>query len=168
MMSGVSLETCWAIKKHWNNKFYYTAASFWLSLYDRYGVLCSPYDFKTTRTSCNFGHIQKDQQAGCFFSSVNWIAVSWSHLDYRFRTPQKILRGTPRLGGNCSDKTVLRCGGVSKGLHTVRRLCFSWRYWWSFTDKLCRLVCSYVTSLHGVTSRMTHVFGFHTILKFNV
>jgi hypothetical protein len=23
MMSGVSLETCWAIKKHWNNKFYY-------------------------------------------------------------------------------------------------------------------------------------------------
>ena len=24
MMSGVSLETCRAIKKHWNNKFYYT------------------------------------------------------------------------------------------------------------------------------------------------
>jgi len=29
MMGGVSPETCWAIKKHWNNKFYYTAASFW-------------------------------------------------------------------------------------------------------------------------------------------
>jgi len=27
MMSGLSLETCWAIKKHWNNKFYYTVAS---------------------------------------------------------------------------------------------------------------------------------------------
>jgi len=27
MMSGVLLETCWAIKKHWNNKFYYTVAS---------------------------------------------------------------------------------------------------------------------------------------------
>jgi len=27
-MSGVSLETCLAIKKHWNNKFYYTVASF--------------------------------------------------------------------------------------------------------------------------------------------
>jgi len=25
MMSGVSLETCRAIKKHWNNKFYYTS-----------------------------------------------------------------------------------------------------------------------------------------------
>jgi len=36
MMSGVSLETCWAIKKHWNNKFYYTVASYWLFLYDLY------------------------------------------------------------------------------------------------------------------------------------
>jgi hypothetical protein len=34
MMSGVSLETCWAIKKHWNNKIYYTVASCWLFLYD--------------------------------------------------------------------------------------------------------------------------------------
>ena len=32
MISGVSLETCWAIKKHWNNKFYYTVASCWLFL----------------------------------------------------------------------------------------------------------------------------------------
>jgi hypothetical protein len=36
MMSGVSLETCWAIKKHWNNKFYYTVASHWLFLWDLY------------------------------------------------------------------------------------------------------------------------------------
>ena len=36
MMSGVSLETCWAIKKHWNNKFYYTVASCWLFLWDLY------------------------------------------------------------------------------------------------------------------------------------
>jgi len=36
MMSGVSLETCWAIRKHWNNKFYYTVASCWLFLYDLY------------------------------------------------------------------------------------------------------------------------------------
>jgi len=34
MMGGVSSETCWAIKKHWNNKFYYTVASCWLLLYD--------------------------------------------------------------------------------------------------------------------------------------
>jgi len=34
MMSGVSLETYWAIKKHWNNKFYYTVASCWLFLYN--------------------------------------------------------------------------------------------------------------------------------------
>jgi len=36
MMSDVFLETCWAIKKHWNNKFYYTVASCWLFLYDLY------------------------------------------------------------------------------------------------------------------------------------
>jgi len=36
MKSCVSLETCWAIKKHWNNKFYYTVASCWLFLYDLY------------------------------------------------------------------------------------------------------------------------------------
>jgi len=34
MMNAVSLETCSAIKKHWNNKFYYTVASCWLFLYD--------------------------------------------------------------------------------------------------------------------------------------
>jgi len=34
IMSGVSLETYWAIKKHWNNKFYYSVASCWLFLYN--------------------------------------------------------------------------------------------------------------------------------------
>ena len=34
MMGGVSPETCWAIKKHRNNKFYYTVASCWLFLWD--------------------------------------------------------------------------------------------------------------------------------------
>jgi hypothetical protein len=32
MMSDVSLETCCAINKYWNNKFYYTVASCWLFL----------------------------------------------------------------------------------------------------------------------------------------
>jgi len=32
----VSLKTCRAIKKHWNNNFYYTVASCWLFLYDFY------------------------------------------------------------------------------------------------------------------------------------
>jgi len=36
MMGGVSSETCWAIKKHWNNKFYYTVASCWHFLWDLY------------------------------------------------------------------------------------------------------------------------------------
>jgi len=42
-MSGVSLETCWAIKKHWNNKFYYTVASCWLFIYDYTSIFLSTY-----------------------------------------------------------------------------------------------------------------------------
>jgi hypothetical protein len=38
MMSGVSPETCWAIKKCWNNKFYYKVASCWFFLWDLYYV----------------------------------------------------------------------------------------------------------------------------------
>jgi hypothetical protein len=41
MMTGVSLETCWVIKKQWNNKFYYTVAPCWLFLYDLH--LCVLY-----------------------------------------------------------------------------------------------------------------------------
>jgi hypothetical protein len=39
MISSVSSETCWAIKKHWNNEFYYTVASCWFFVCD------SPEDF---------------------------------------------------------------------------------------------------------------------------
>jgi hypothetical protein len=60
MMSGVSLETCWAIKKHLNNKFYYTVASYWVFLYDLYydariherrvGIPCSTkFNLNTTQ-----------------------------------------------------------------------------------------------------------------------
>ena len=45
MMGGVSPETCWTIKKHWNNKFYCTVASFWFFLWD----LC--YDARIHDTS---------------------------------------------------------------------------------------------------------------------
>jgi len=36
MMGGVSPETCWAIKKHWDDKFYYMVASCWFFLWDLY------------------------------------------------------------------------------------------------------------------------------------
>ena len=43
MMRGVSLETCWGIKKHWNNKFYYTVASCCLFLYDLTFTIIEPW-----------------------------------------------------------------------------------------------------------------------------
>jgi hypothetical protein len=39
IMSGISLETRLAIKKHRNNKFYYTVASCWLFPYDLFSCL---------------------------------------------------------------------------------------------------------------------------------
>jgi hypothetical protein len=36
MTGGVSPATCWAIKKHWNNKLHYTVASCWFFLWDLY------------------------------------------------------------------------------------------------------------------------------------
>ena len=36
MMGGVSSKTYWAIKKHWNNKFYYTVETCWFFLWDLY------------------------------------------------------------------------------------------------------------------------------------
>jgi hypothetical protein len=53
MMSVVLLETCWAIKKYWNNKFYYTVASCWLFLYDlRYDARIHEHKFKTKNLRC--------------------------------------------------------------------------------------------------------------------
>jgi len=45
MISGVSLEIYWAIKKHCNNKVYYTVASCWLFLQDLF------YEYITDRPS---------------------------------------------------------------------------------------------------------------------
>ena len=43
MMGDVSPETCWAIKKQWNNKFCYTVASCWFFLWDVFVcVWCMP------------------------------------------------------------------------------------------------------------------------------
>jgi len=36
MMGGVSPQTCWAIKKHWNNKLHYTVSTCWFFLWDLY------------------------------------------------------------------------------------------------------------------------------------
>jgi len=33
MIGGVSTETCWAIKKHWNNKFYYFFVNVYMVLF---------------------------------------------------------------------------------------------------------------------------------------
>jgi len=48
MMGGMSPKTCWAIKKHWNNKFYYTVASCWFFLWVLY------YDTRIREHQPNF------------------------------------------------------------------------------------------------------------------
>ena len=43
MTSGVPLETCWAFKKLWNNKFYYKAASCWYFYWIMYDARIHEY-----------------------------------------------------------------------------------------------------------------------------
>jgi len=40
MTGGVSSETCWTIKKQWNNKFYYMVASCWFFLWEIRWIIC--------------------------------------------------------------------------------------------------------------------------------
>jgi len=60
LMSGVPLETRWAIKKHWNNKFYYTVASCWLFLYDLSKRSGRRYIKSTADVSCQYTHSTAD------------------------------------------------------------------------------------------------------------
>ena len=79
MMGGVSPETCWAIKKRWNNKFFYTVASCWFFLWDLY------YDARIHLTSTVFviGKPNWDRVvagAWCFNNMARrqWIVLFYS------------------------------------------------------------------------------------------
>jgi len=65
MMSGVPLETCWAFKKLWNNKFYYKAASCWYF----YRVI---YDARI-----------HEYQILCCTSCILWFLNAWNENDAR-------------------------------------------------------------------------------------
>jgi hypothetical protein len=59
IMSGVSLETCWAIKKHWNNKFHYTVAScLFISMRFRKFRVCGSVHLQIFNKTNNYMHNQ--------------------------------------------------------------------------------------------------------------
>jgi hypothetical protein len=49
MMTGVPLETCWAFKKLWNNKFYYKAASCWYFYWVIYDARIYDYEINKNK-----------------------------------------------------------------------------------------------------------------------
>jgi hypothetical protein len=77
MMSGVSLETCWAIKKHWNNKFYYTVASCCTFLYDLYYDARS-YEYQVYKLIIS-SFLAPCQMRALFFWDVThcWLLVTY-------------------------------------------------------------------------------------------
>jgi len=74
MMSGVSLETCWAIKKHWNNKFYYTVASCWF--FFLYNIPSLFPNFIRSRTHI----IHQDTKLPKPLCYLNCKFVSWQQI----------------------------------------------------------------------------------------
>jgi len=60
MMGGVSPETCWAIRKHWYNKFYHTVAFCWFFLWNLkcYILGASPGANKWKERQTNISHFR--------------------------------------------------------------------------------------------------------------
>jgi hypothetical protein len=62
MMGGVSPETCWAIKKHWNNAFYYTVASCWFFLWIELALQLTTIIYSLCRKQRDSGHLGKKSE----------------------------------------------------------------------------------------------------------
>jgi len=71
MISGMQLETCWALTKRWNNKFYYKVASCWLFLLSE-SMSCRLFS-SGTRYSQVVRHIQR-----LFYHCENWRIYLWT------------------------------------------------------------------------------------------
>jgi hypothetical protein len=87
MTSGVSPETCWAIKKHLNNKFYYTVASYWFFLWDLHN------SFK--RSSCHvvfyreiWNNLFVRNISMLTFAQQNWTHLFMTQL-WAYRSPRR-------------------------------------------------------------------------------
>jgi hypothetical protein len=88
MISGVSPETCWAIKKHWNNKFYYTVASYWfflLDLHNSFKHSCCHIVFYREIWNDMFAH----DISMLTFAQQNWTHLFMTQL-WAYRSPRRI------------------------------------------------------------------------------
>ena len=107
-MSSVSLETCWAIKKCWNNKFYYTVTSCWLFLYDLY------YDARI--------HEHQVYKASCLNICMFWNWVLGYHLkmpEQSFESASMKQNFPPKIFGYFPIGTYNKCTWCSpKVMHT--------------------------------------------------
>jgi len=76
MMGGVSPETCWAIKKHCNNKFYYTVASCWFFLWEE--LLSCSQNLISSVSTWSLNPIQRWTEGG----TLSWTlkCVSQYHI----------------------------------------------------------------------------------------
>jgi hypothetical protein len=75
MVSGVSLETCWAIDKHWNNKLQYTVASCWSFLYDSEDSHLSNIPVVNVLTHIFKGSTKLSQTNSCVVKW--WMNLTW-------------------------------------------------------------------------------------------
>ena len=99
MMGGVSPETCWAIKKYWNNKFYYTVTSFWLFLWDLWdGEFVQKRPFlpinsvehrrrsKIPADPAFIGRYSVAHEKTCLDHSASWLRFKPRTLSIQFKT----------------------------------------------------------------------------------
>jgi hypothetical protein len=107
MMSGVPLETCWAVNEYWNNKFRYKVASCWLFIPSDIWYLYVLYEYVKLIAffihSCTIFMLQHSTAGPCLpvfvrerfscdlpsravrrpFAVLVVLALSEYHLDYK-------------------------------------------------------------------------------------
>ena len=74
MMSGVPLETCWAFKKPWNNKFYCNAASCWYFYWVIYDARIHEYQIHL--------HLQAEVKERVYLCPFSPSGTSWPFSEW--------------------------------------------------------------------------------------
>jgi len=104
-MGGVSPETCWAIKKQWNNKFYYTVASCWFFLWVWYfpswmfctltAALSEVCALPTVADNCS--SLQSYRALPVCCSGIFWMLLWWLQLPILLLVSLLLLHSTCAL-----------------------------------------------------------------------
>jgi hypothetical protein len=114
IIGSLSPKTCWGIKKHWNNKFYYMVAS-WFFLWDLCFSELSVNDYQKTRPNISkYRHIRRDTTHNVTHLVIPIVGRDLCKLQYRHpasgpRTERRTTHIKDRSVNDCEDHRMPKC-----------------------------------------------------------